>query len=213
MTLAQPQQHNIREQQREATRSAILNASLQLFAERGFEGAVIRDIAAAAGVNHAMVKYHFENKENLWKEAVNYLFARCEQETQLSKEELRDLSISGRTRQFIRKYIAYCARHPEHARIMVQSSVRNDDRLRWSVDTHISKLHQSVIGGIIEGQQDGVWPSDISPVYLLYIIVSVSQTIFMLAPELECAHGLEVSSDKSISKYTDAVLSLLLKDK
>ena len=42
----------------EATRGAILDAALKLFSERGFEGAAMRDIAALAGVEHSLLRYH-----------------------------------------------------------------------------------------------------------------------------------------------------------
>ncbi len=43
----------------EDTRAAILGAALTLFSERGFEGAAMRDIAAKAGVEHSLLRYHF----------------------------------------------------------------------------------------------------------------------------------------------------------
>src|SRR5512139_3551664 len=45
----------------------ILDAAERLFAERGFEGASVRDLAAAAGVNLAAINYHFGGKEALYR--------------------------------------------------------------------------------------------------------------------------------------------------
>ncbi|MDX2153664.1 MAG: TetR/AcrR family transcriptional regulator [Bryobacteraceae bacterium] len=47
------------------TKSAILDAAEQLFAEEGFDGASLRAITARAGVNLAAVNYHFHSKESL----------------------------------------------------------------------------------------------------------------------------------------------------
>lgn len=49
-----------------ATRDRIFDAAEQLFAERGFEGASIRDIARLAGVQGALVNHHGGNKEALF---------------------------------------------------------------------------------------------------------------------------------------------------
>jgi TetR/AcrR family transcriptional regulator, regulator of cefoperazone and chloramphenicol sensitivity len=46
-------------------RARIRDAALRLFAERGIEGATIRDIAKAAGVSPGLVRYHFGSKEGL----------------------------------------------------------------------------------------------------------------------------------------------------
>jgi AcrR family transcriptional regulator len=45
------------------TRAAILQVALELFTERGFDGASIRDIADALGVTKSSLYYHFDNKE------------------------------------------------------------------------------------------------------------------------------------------------------
>src|SRR6478672_9840116 len=43
----------------------ILAKAELLFAEKGFDGATVRDIAEAAGVNLAMISYYFGSKEKL----------------------------------------------------------------------------------------------------------------------------------------------------
>ncbi len=48
----------------------ILDHSVGLFAKKGFEGTSIRDIAAAAEVNVAMIHYYFGNKEKLFEHLV-----------------------------------------------------------------------------------------------------------------------------------------------
>ncbi|MBB6146216.1 AcrR family transcriptional regulator [Silvibacterium bohemicum] len=47
----------------EETRTRILEASLQVFRERGFERATMRDIAAEAGVALGAAYYYFESKD------------------------------------------------------------------------------------------------------------------------------------------------------
>jgi AcrR family transcriptional regulator len=54
------------------TRSAILDAARQAFAEAGFEGATIRDIAHRAGIDPALVMRYFENKEGLFARATAF---------------------------------------------------------------------------------------------------------------------------------------------
>ena len=47
------------------TADEVLTAALRLFAERGFTATTIRAIAAAAGVNPALVYHHFGDKQRL----------------------------------------------------------------------------------------------------------------------------------------------------
>ncbi|WP_023591365.1 TetR/AcrR family transcriptional regulator [Streptomyces thermolilacinus] len=53
------------------TRERLLAAASELFAERGYERATVRDIAARAGVNQALLFRHFGSKRALFGEAVS----------------------------------------------------------------------------------------------------------------------------------------------
>lgn len=48
-----------------STKERILGAAESLFAQRGFDGASLRQLTSAAGVNLAAVNYHFGSKEKL----------------------------------------------------------------------------------------------------------------------------------------------------
>ena len=50
----------------ETTREALLEAATVVFAREGFPAANLRGIAEAAGVNPALIGYHFHNKEGLY---------------------------------------------------------------------------------------------------------------------------------------------------
>lgn len=56
------------------TREAVLEAARRRFAEAGYDGASIRAIAAAAGVDPALVPHFFGSKEQLFREAVAWPF-------------------------------------------------------------------------------------------------------------------------------------------
>ncbi|MEU2610860.1 TetR family transcriptional regulator [Micromonospora sp. NPDC007271] len=56
------------------TREGILDAARTAFAERGFDGASIRAIAAAAAVDPALVHHYFGTKDQLFLAAMNAPF-------------------------------------------------------------------------------------------------------------------------------------------
>jgi AcrR family transcriptional regulator len=55
---------------RSGTREAILDAATRQFAERGYDGASMRVIAAAAGVDQKLIAYFFGSKQHLFVAAV-----------------------------------------------------------------------------------------------------------------------------------------------
>ncbi|MBU2500068.1 TetR/AcrR family transcriptional regulator [bacterium] len=60
----------------EATRNALLTAGLECFAERGFAGCTTQEIARIAGVNKALISYHFGGKQGLLDALHNQVFER-----------------------------------------------------------------------------------------------------------------------------------------
>lgn len=58
----------------EATRAAILEAAKEQFARKGYDHTVLRDIAAKAGADVALIKRYFGGKEALFVEALKASF-------------------------------------------------------------------------------------------------------------------------------------------
>jgi TetR/AcrR family transcriptional regulator, regulator of cefoperazone and chloramphenicol sensitivity len=56
------------------TRHALLEAAGEIFVQKGFWEATNADICARAGVNTALINYHFGSKENLYVESWKYAF-------------------------------------------------------------------------------------------------------------------------------------------
>jgi AcrR family transcriptional regulator len=62
----------------EKTKSKILAIAEKLFAEKGYDGTSIQDIARTAKVNKALIYYHFKNKQDiidsLFKQTLDEMF-------------------------------------------------------------------------------------------------------------------------------------------
>jgi len=76
----------------DGTRERILRTAERMFAERGFNGVSVRELAAAAQVNIASIGYHFESKEGLLSEVYR---RHCEP---MIAERLRGLEAATRLR-------------------------------------------------------------------------------------------------------------------
>lgn len=64
-----------RQERSAETRTAILGAAERVFAKSGLAGARIDAIAAAAGVNKALLYYYFKSKEDLYETVVENHFS------------------------------------------------------------------------------------------------------------------------------------------
>lgn len=59
-----------REQQKEARRSAIIDAALEEFTAQGFTAAKLDDVAVRAGIGKGTIYLYFDSKESLFEEVV-----------------------------------------------------------------------------------------------------------------------------------------------
>src|SRR5436853_7520482 len=60
----------------ERTRTRLMDAALDLIAERGEEGVTLRELTEAAGANVAAVSYHFGSLKSLRDEAIEHALER-----------------------------------------------------------------------------------------------------------------------------------------
>lgn len=62
------------------TKKRLLEAAVEIFAEKGYRDATVADVCDAAGANIASVNYHFGSKENLFRHVLREAFMRSEEE-------------------------------------------------------------------------------------------------------------------------------------
>jgi AcrR family transcriptional regulator len=56
----------------EISTAAILEAAIEAFAERGYEGTSVRDVARSLGGSHNLIPNRIGSKEDLWYAAVDH---------------------------------------------------------------------------------------------------------------------------------------------
>lgn len=192
------------------TKNMILASARSAFAQHGFEGSNIRDIALDVGVTHTLIRYHFGNKEELWKAVVDDMHDRLLIALGEGEASIVDLTKKEGIRTWVRFYIRYCAENPEQARIMINESMSQSHRLEYLVD-RIRQSHKGLIPLFSQSMENGDLP-DVWLVSLFYIISSVCQMPFVLSTAIKNLYDVEITSEQAIEAHTDAVLAILLKD-
>ena len=56
------------------TKEKIIQAAVEVFAEKGKHGARMEEIAKRAGVNKSMLYYYYSTKDNIFREMLRYIF-------------------------------------------------------------------------------------------------------------------------------------------
>ena len=194
----------------EVTRARILAAAVDLFAERSFDGASTRDIAARAEVSQPSLAYHFRTKDELWRAAVDSLFAELNATLGQRIEGLRGVDLLTTAKLVVRDFIGFSAAHPELHRIITQETKGEGERIDWLVDTHVRPIYEITTAMFARLAEEGA-VADVPPPFLYYLLTGAGPTIFVLAPECRRLAGFDPQAPDHVKTHADAVIELLFR--
>ena len=98
---------SVRVSEQEDARARLIDVAIKLFAEKGYEGTSVRDLATAAGVNVAAVSYHFGSKDELYHEALRACLAPCGEMRERMQKHL-DAALKNRSRKSAEEALRGC---------------------------------------------------------------------------------------------------------
>ena len=92
------------------TEQKIFDAATELFLEKGVDRTSVREIAAKAGINLALMNYYFRSKENLFNAIFSSLVKKNSEE--LIRILDSDLELGEKIRQYVNVYIDMLSENP-----------------------------------------------------------------------------------------------------
>jgi AcrR family transcriptional regulator len=87
------------------TRSRLLEAAGEVFADVGFQNATVREICGRAGANVAAVHYHFGDKEAIYRAVLEYTARQALDQFPIGGGVPREAPADERLRAFITNYL------------------------------------------------------------------------------------------------------------
>ncbi|HEU5149710.1 MAG TPA: TetR/AcrR family transcriptional regulator [Iamia sp.] len=154
---------------RSRRRDEILGVAAELFAEKGFEGTTVRDIADTAGILSGSLYHHFRSKEQIMEEIFAAYFD--EAEARWAAVLASEADPAEQFRAMLRELLLAVDRHPGAARILTNEWARlrgiGNLETRWKDLEHQSR---SMIDAAVAA---GSFRSDIEPFYLYSVGMDV----------------------------------------
>lgn len=153
----------------------ILAKAETLFAEQGYSGTSVREIAKAANVNVAMISYYFGSKEQLLMEIFRYRSDYLQ--TQVDDLMNNDaLTWWGKLDVFIEHYVDKFVNN-QHLHLIIQREVNSNTNSELATFIKERKVEhfQKVSQFIVNGQQNGVCQSDIDVEWLYTLLPGITK--------------------------------------
>ncbi len=159
----------VRERAAQATRDAILNAAIEVFARHGYDGGRVEQISKAAGSYDRMIYYWFGSKEGLFVEALEEIYRRFnEAESRIAIDPERPVEALGAVVRFI---CGYYRAHPEFVALLNAENLHEGRHIARSPRARQYSLPAvGVIARVLEsGVRQGVFRADLRArdVYLM----------------------------------------------
>jgi len=188
-----------------------MESAEKLFADKGFSGTSVRDIAETAGVNLAMISYYFGSKEKLFEA----MFAHRSESFKLQLENMlqnKELEPMQKVEQLIEQYIAKLLSQQCFHRIMVREQMINNNGFIATQIQTLKTRNQALIKQLIqEGQDKGVFKNDVDvPLMMMTLIGTVSQLVTTQHYYKEI-NGLQSLTEEDFQQHIRTKLSQHLK--
>ncbi|MGW0584359.1 TetR/AcrR family transcriptional regulator, partial [Streptomyces sp. NPDC002920] len=143
-----------------ARRADIIRAARDSFAERGYEGASLRDIAKRAGITHAGLLHHFQNKDEV---LTAVLAQRDDEEWERS---LAEVDGQSSPRRYLTETLLQHQRAPELMRLWAEltaaASRPGHPAHAYFVDRH-ERVRSHTVEAMREREAEGRLPEGLDP--------------------------------------------------
>jgi AcrR family transcriptional regulator len=192
------------------TGEKILAAALKEFAEHGFAGASTRSVAAAAGVQHPLVNYHFKSKEGLWHAVLEATAGQFMQQFRTRLAGLRGVDDVTKLRLVQEDFIRFSAENPHFHSLMSQAGRHPSKQLNAMVNEFVRPYFTAISALIRSAQRAGCYVEG-DPEHLQYLFIGATTRIFSLAAEVKLITGASPFSPAMLDRHVTACLDLFFR--
>lgn len=189
----------------------IMETAEQLFAEKGFIGTSVRDIAESAHVNLAMISYYFGSKEKL----LEALFAYRGDSSKLSIESIIErpgISAMDRVYLLIDNFMDKLMGQQCFHRILAREQVLNNAPALSSLILEMKKRNLELIDKLVkEGQEKGEFRQDVDIPLMMTTMIGTAHNLVTTKHYYKELNELSHLDDAAFEKYIREKLARHLK--
>lgn len=182
-------------------RQAALAAARRLFAERGFDGTALQDVATAVGVSKQAVLHHFASKEELREAVLAELLAHWGARLprlllEASGGYLRFQAVFGELVRF------FCG-EPSWARLVVREALDRPGPTRLRMKKEVKPWIDAVAGYIRAGQASGILRQELDPE--AWVLEMLQLTLFAAAAHPVLAGALSAQGEQRLAAEVNRI--------
>jgi TetR/AcrR family transcriptional regulator len=189
-----------------ATREAILEAAERIFGDEGLAGARTDAIAAAAGVNKALLYYYFRSKDGLYRAVLESYLA------DFNRRAMEVLSSHGSARTLLLRYINlhfdFIAAHPHHGPLFQRMLMADQKSLVRLAREYFLPRSRVLLAVIERGIRTGEFRR-VDSSHAAISLISLIVFYFSSAPVLRAVSGIDPYAKANVERRKKEVLKFV----
>lgn len=186
------------------TRASVLSAARSVFALRGFDGTSTREVAEAAGVNNAMIYYHFKDKVELYRAVLADSFAALDR---VWEHEIFQTSSTAREKvaKYVEEFIRFQHANEELRKIMSMEFAACSENCKWVADNFFKRSYSRLADIFKQGVRAGELKKT-DPAAAIAVLIGMIIHSFIMRPIAEYITGKDL--DLSVKRFGAFVTGL-----
>ena len=193
----------------ELTRSKILSAAESEFAEKGFFGARVDNIAERSGLNKRMIYEHFGSKEQLYEITLLSVYERlaeCERQFMIC-----DLEPTLAIRNIIYVYFRFFEEDPNFVRMLMWENLNDAHALGKSHRETKSAILDYICDQIKKGKELGIFRDDVDEYQIVLSVMNFGFSYFVNIHTLSAILEHDMKTHDEIVRRADFVSNIIIK--
>ncbi|HEY6395227.1 MAG TPA: TetR family transcriptional regulator [Candidatus Binataceae bacterium] len=189
------------------TRDRVLQVAQALFAERGYRGTSLRDIARRIGIKAPSLLHHFPSKRQLYLAVLDRIFEGLEDAAGavlMSRESRQE-----RTRKAITGAIDFIASRTDSIRLIWKEMAEESGVGRQLLKRRVPPLFSMAVNFIFRGQREGKFRTEIDPFHFLLSLNSITLGYFTTAAMVKRLWNVNLLEPSMIARRKREVIDLV----
>jgi AcrR family transcriptional regulator len=185
------------------SRPAIFQAAAHEFAQRGYDAAGVDRIADKAGVNKAMLYYHYGSKQGLYVEVLRDMFRAVGARTRAIAEgaSIAEVKLDA----WILTLVEEAAARPWFPPIMLREVASGAAHIDAETFGMMNAVYTSIRDIIVQGQREGTF-REVDPLLTYFTILPAILIFFARQRVLAAAHrknvqGLAAAAPRAVDEF------------
>jgi len=183
----------------EATAERILDAAEELFAERGYEGTTLRDVATRVGIRNPSLYNHFDGKESLYAAVLDRGIRPV---VELLSEFVDQQEDRG---ELVSRVMEVLSARPNLPRLVMHETLSGGQRLTPMLRSRIGPVFARA-NEMVEAPDAG-WDKELAP-HLMLAMYHVVVGYFAIAPLYKDLNGEDLLAADAIERQSRALVEL-----